>query len=356
MPWASAGFPVRPGRRPPASLPAHLREGRIIYGFTMPWRTTPVPAGERGDRHRHPGVTAKETEQAAPWPSILKGFLLHLGYPGRITTAGNLAFPLSPGEFSPETDDDTHTTLVVAGSREPLFIDQTDTLFAMVRNLAPNGPIRNSPPPARPSPGPLTRKPAHARGHHRRYRRGSDSAAMDRPWRSLRPYRAKGRFFPPCNVPMGETSVWSVYHLWDDQAAIEAPRCFLSRLYSVSGRDLDAEQGVQPRYAPLGTPAPGPLDERPSTSSRTDRLPASRAQQAPCARWSRCCAPRTRGQSTHHLRHLLQDPRGLCPGPWPRVSFTKRPWPPGWESRGGPCSARTGLMPATPSRSPRSGP
>ena len=118
----------------PASLPAHLREGRLIYGYNAV-ETTPVPAGEReiGIVIR---VTAKEAEQAAALASILKGFLLHLGYPGRITTAGNLAFPLSPGEFSPETADDTHTTLVVAGSREPLFIDQTDTLFAMVRNLA----------------------------------------------------------------------------------------------------------------------------------------------------------------------------------------------------------------------------
>ena len=241
----------------PASLPAHLREGRLIYGYNAV-ETTPVPAGEReiGIVIR---VTAKEAEQAAALASILKGFLLHLGYPGRITTAGNLAFPLSPGEFSPETADDTHTTLVVAGSREPLFIDQTDTLFAMVRNLAQmDYPELAAACQAEflvfDAKTPLMLVDTIAATDEEAIRLHGQALA------ELAPYRAKDDF-AALNVPLGETSVWSVYHLWNDQTAIAAS-LFPVRLYSVSGRDWTLNKELQPRYAPLGTPAPGPLDER----------------------------------------------------------------------------------------------
>lgn len=253
----------------PATLPPRLLEGRLVYGYNAV-ETTPVPPGEReiGIVIR---VTAKQEEQASALASILKGFLLHLGYPGRITTAGNLAFPLSPGEFSPETAvGGDHTTLVVAGSREPLFIDQTETLFTMVRDLA-----RMDYPELAAAcqteflvfdaKTPLMLVDTIA---------ATDAAAVrlhGLTLEELAPYRAKDGF-AALNMPLGETYVWSVYHLWHDQAAIEAS-LFPIRLYSVTGRDWTLTKACQPRYASIGAPAPGPIDER-TIDVIEDRPPA----------------------------------------------------------------------------------
>lgn len=252
----------------PATLPARLREGRLIYGYNAV-ETTPVPSGEReiGIVIR---VTAKEEGQAAALASILKGFLLHLGYPGRITTAGNLAFPLSPGEFSPESTDGAHTTLVVAGSREPLFIDQTDTLFTMIRDLAQmDYPELAAACQAEflvfDATNPLMLVETIADTDEEAIR--LHALALE----ELATYRDKSGF-AALNVSLGETYVWSVYHLWHDQAAIEAS-LFPIRLHSVTGRDWTLTKECQPRYAPMGTPPPGPIDER-TIDVIEDRPPA----------------------------------------------------------------------------------
>ncbi len=50
----------------------------------------------------------------------LRSGLLHYGYPGRISTAGNLAFPCSPSDIDCVIDE-TPSSLFIAGTRDPIF-------------------------------------------------------------------------------------------------------------------------------------------------------------------------------------------------------------------------------------------
>jgi hypothetical protein len=45
-------------------------------------------------------AVAPTQEQANSLVSLTRSTLLHYGYPGRISTAGNLAFPFSPSDFA----------------------------------------------------------------------------------------------------------------------------------------------------------------------------------------------------------------------------------------------------------------
>ncbi len=73
-------------------------------------------------------VTAKNLADAKALSSLVRGYMLHFGYPGRRSTAGNIAFPLSPNEISYESDNE-YTSIIVAGTRDPLFIEKYEALI-----------------------------------------------------------------------------------------------------------------------------------------------------------------------------------------------------------------------------------
>eukprot|EP00127_Corallochytrium_limacisporum_P006310 Clim_evm21s225 gene=Clim_evmTU21s225 len=73
-------------------------------------------------------VKGSDEERVHTLASLLKAGFLHYGFEGRLSTAGNMAYPLSPSSFSYVQDPDTHVTLVVGGSRDPEFIRRYDTL------------------------------------------------------------------------------------------------------------------------------------------------------------------------------------------------------------------------------------
>lgn len=53
--------------------------------------------------------------------SFIRSTLLHFGYKGRVSTAGNLAFPFSPSDFNLDEKEGEFRSLFVAGSRDPFF-------------------------------------------------------------------------------------------------------------------------------------------------------------------------------------------------------------------------------------------
>ncbi len=78
-------------------------------------------------------VAKSETRQLAKDTlAFLRSTLLHIGYEGRISTAGNLAFPFSPGDFQIENEDGSFSTLFVAGSRDPIFQEQLPAIKRIV--------------------------------------------------------------------------------------------------------------------------------------------------------------------------------------------------------------------------------
>ncbi len=83
-------------------------------------------------------VTSKSETSAETLASLLKGYMLHYGYPNRRTTAGNIAFPISPSAINFRNNDGLCTSLVIAGTREPLFIQQYAQIKNSVIELAKN--------------------------------------------------------------------------------------------------------------------------------------------------------------------------------------------------------------------------
>ena len=63
---------------------------------------------------------AKDKEIAKDALSFLRSTLLHFGYPERISTAGNLAFPFSPSDIIHQKGDEFEA-LFIAGTRDPYF-------------------------------------------------------------------------------------------------------------------------------------------------------------------------------------------------------------------------------------------
>lgn len=100
--------------------PDNFPKDRIVYGYNG---VQPLPVSH--DRQEI-GILIKVSSinkaSATTLASLLKGYMLHYGYPDRHTTAGNIAFPLSPSQVEYQNEQGHYTSLVIAGTREPLFI------------------------------------------------------------------------------------------------------------------------------------------------------------------------------------------------------------------------------------------
>jgi len=68
-------------------------------------------------------VNSSNKDAARDVLAALRSGLLHYGYPGRISTAGNLAFPCSPSDLMLEQNDQA-SYFFIAGTRDPIFQSQ----------------------------------------------------------------------------------------------------------------------------------------------------------------------------------------------------------------------------------------
>ncbi len=68
-------------------------------------------------------VNSNNKDAAQDVLAALRSGLLHYGYSGRISTAGNLAFPCSPSDLMLEQNDQT-SCFFIAGTRDPIFRSQ----------------------------------------------------------------------------------------------------------------------------------------------------------------------------------------------------------------------------------------
>jgi hypothetical protein len=66
-------------------------------------------------------VKSRDKEAARAMLTALKGLFMHFGYAGRRSTAGNLAFPISPNEINYQEKDGVFVSAVIAGTRDPFF-------------------------------------------------------------------------------------------------------------------------------------------------------------------------------------------------------------------------------------------
>ena len=77
-------------------------------------------------------VSSEKQNVTEPVLTVLKGYFLHFGYSGRRATAGNIAFPISPSQISYQDEWGKYVSLMLGGTRDPLFQEQ----FEEIKNAA----------------------------------------------------------------------------------------------------------------------------------------------------------------------------------------------------------------------------
>jgi hypothetical protein len=103
--------------------PAHLHavpEDILVYGRNG------VCATPADGRSRELGIvietSATKPEDAARLAALLARYMFHSGYPGRKTSSGNIAFPMSPSLISFRREDGRFGSIVPSGTRDPVFL------------------------------------------------------------------------------------------------------------------------------------------------------------------------------------------------------------------------------------------
>jgi hypothetical protein len=104
----------------PADL-CRIPDDVLVYGRNGV-RTTPVDGPSRRELGLIIETTARKREDAALLAQLATHSLLHHGYPGRKTAAGNVAFPMSPNMISFTRQDGQFGTIVPSGTRDPVFL------------------------------------------------------------------------------------------------------------------------------------------------------------------------------------------------------------------------------------------
>lgn len=103
----------------PADL-AHIPGDVLVYGRNGV-RAKPVEGSGR-----ELGIiietAAREQQDAVLLAQLVTQSLLHHGYPGRKTAAGNVAFPMSPNLVSFRQQDGRFGSIVPSGTRDPVFL------------------------------------------------------------------------------------------------------------------------------------------------------------------------------------------------------------------------------------------
>jgi hypothetical protein len=111
----------------PADL-SRIPDDVLVYGRNG-LRATPVDSRELGIIIET--VAAKE-EDAVLLAQLVTHVLLHHGYPGRKTAAGNVAFPMSPNLISFRRQDGGFGAIVPSATRDPVFLANYPEIKAAV--------------------------------------------------------------------------------------------------------------------------------------------------------------------------------------------------------------------------------
>ena len=83
-------------------------------------------------------VKGRDKQQTKDTLAFVRSSLLHYGYPGRLSTAGNLAFPFSPSDFVLPDGEEGFCAVFVVGSRDPFFQQNLQQCLQMVRKTLKN--------------------------------------------------------------------------------------------------------------------------------------------------------------------------------------------------------------------------
>ena len=119
----------------PADLP-NVPSDVLVYGRNGV-QASHVEAGQR-ELGIIVETSAKSRDGAVRLASLLTHSLLYYAYPGRKTTGGNIAYPLSPNLISSQRDDGLFGAIVPSGTRDPVFIENYAAIKEGVVKLVSN--------------------------------------------------------------------------------------------------------------------------------------------------------------------------------------------------------------------------
>ncbi len=236
-----------------AKIPAEM----LVYGRNGV-QATPVDNSQR-ELGIIVETAAGTSEAAALLARLLTHYLAHCGYPGRKATAGNIAYPLSPGLVSYRREDGLFGALVPGGTRDPAFLDNYATIRAEVVGL-----ISNEFPDALASADftitaadasnpvlllrTVDRDPARLAIRHQQ--------EIDRVMQLVMP-KAASRL----NLDASDAYGWSLYHLLQNEQVIKN-EMFPIAYYRADGANWIEQGSERPRYFDIGEAGyGGNLDE-----------------------------------------------------------------------------------------------
>ncbi|BAO91419.1 DUF4387 family protein [Caballeronia cordobensis] len=119
----------------------HLRPGDMhhIPADVLVYGRNGVEKRPAGSNERELGIIvqtrARTPEAATMLASLLTHYLIHYGYAGRESTAGNIAYPLSPNLVNFRYENGTYGAIVPSGTRDPIFIAKYATIRQQVVEL-----------------------------------------------------------------------------------------------------------------------------------------------------------------------------------------------------------------------------
>jgi hypothetical protein len=194
-------------------------------------------------------VSSDEPDVVEPVGTILKGHFLHFDYEGCVSTAGNMAFPLSPSTINFQDEHGRYNCVIIGGTRDPFFQKKLSEIQAaayesvrsQMAGYADRCDIeiltadRETPLLFLESVG-NTRKEAWER-HQAELEKLQ--AFVDETQPSIR------------SIYAGDAFKWSIYHLLEDETLI-SERLFPVTIFKADGRNWKRLKEIQGDYREIG--------------------------------------------------------------------------------------------------------
>jgi len=181
-------------------------------------------------------VKSPQEESARALLTVIKGYIMHYGFPGRKATAGNLAFPISPSEINYRAPEGDFVSFIIAGTRDPYF----QSSFAAIREGVLTLARQNFPQVLEACHLEITVTGREAPVLYLETVEKTKEAAQARHNEEL---ARLSRFLEPAKPSMqglyaGEAYTWSIYHLWRE-AEIIKHQLFPLTLYRADGSNWE---------------------------------------------------------------------------------------------------------------------
>jgi hypothetical protein len=205
------------------------------------------------DDEREMGLLIRATspveETAKTLLTLWKGFFMHFSYPGRRSTAGNLAFPLSPSQVTYRNEKGEYVSFIISGTRDPFFQASFEEIKATIEKrmkadypeIVAQGKVEI-----------LVGKEDSPIMYLQTIGRTKEEA--------LEKHRAElsvvGRFIDKeresvREIYTGPFFEWGIYHIFTDAASIRE-RMFPVSLYDANRDDWRFLKTVRPNYYEIG--------------------------------------------------------------------------------------------------------